>query len=679
MNIDYRRLDLSVAVPRLQSFVLSVGLLLAFVLAFRLRLPDFDWQIALGGWSAIDWVAHVQYPERYVLDFANGMRTYAKSSSMYVYLLANRWLDVPVEQLIPVVIFSEMIFLAAAGIFFVRTLDSRSSPVGAFLFALLVVLSPARDLDLSHFGAPFFWGLFYNFADGFRLLGLAFFLRRKALLGGLFLGIGFSVHPIIALFGCAFVAGFVAFERNWVGLGSLTRGILAFVAIAGGWLLYSYEFSSVVSTGVDAQIWIRMARAFSFHFFPIDYGLLTLHFHQRLLPLLMLCLLALHYLPDVVTDSGLRRGLVGGCLVLIVLIAAGLVISVYVPVPSLIKLALPRASALLVLIAIAICCIGLVRDIQDSALLQRILALLIVVSPFVYPPGFPLIPVALLILVSHHDRLGGIEARRRRIELVALALVLAVVFAYWLAGFVHHHNWPSYSGYSASFTYWPLVGSFGLALLFSILIGRHAKKLVVPEGCWHEWASGFGPVVVFLVACYLGVAWQGSLVPNPSRRALGISYLDAQRWARSNTPEKALFMVDPTILYGWRDFSERSSFGNMHEWLHTSWLYDSRTDAYRVGLQRFLEFGIELDPYLRLSGYHMPGYNKLSADIGKRFYELDDEWLLSISLRYSVSYAVMRKDRLVRSYSFSKAFENEHFVIFDLGTPVSLNDANRLR
>ncbi len=409
-----------------------------------------------------------------------------------------------------------------------------------------------------------------------------------------------------------------------------------------------------------------MARAFSYHFFPIDYGLLTLNFHQRLLPLLVLCLLALHYLPDVVTDRGLRRGLVGGCLVLIVLIAAGLVISVYVPIPSLIKLALPRASALLVLIAMAICCIGLVRDIQDRAPLQRILALLIVVSPFVYPPGFPLIPVALLILVSHHDRLGGMEARRRRMELVALALLLAVILAYWLAGLVENHNLPSYSGLSPSFKHWLLVLIAALFLMLTIFVRRHGKESAAPNGYWNGLASEFGPVVVFLVACYLGLAWQSSLIPDPYYRAFGTSYLDAQRWARSNTPEKSLFMVDPTISYGWRDFSERSSFGNVREWLHTSWLYDSHTDRYRTGLQRFAEFGIELDPYLELSVTHLQGYGKLNADIGKRFYELDDEWFLAILQRYSVSHVVMRKDSLVRNYSFDKVFENQHFVIFEL-------------
>lgn len=666
MNFNSCRLDKDAVVPRLQWVVLSVGLAVTFVLAFNLRLPDLDWQIALNGWSAIDWVAHLNSPERYVLDFSNGMGLYDKSSSMHVYPLANRWFGVRVEQVIPVVIFLEMAFLAGACIFFARTLSTIASPVGGFLFALLVVLSPARNLDLSHFGAPFFWGLFYNFADGFRLLGLAFFLRRKPVLGSLLLGMGFSIHPIITFYGCAFLVGFVAVERKWVQYKSLTAGILVFLVLSGGWLLYSYDFSSVVSTQVDPQVWIRMARAFSYHFFPIDYGLLTLDFHTRLLPLLVLCLLALHYLPVVCTDPSLRRGLIGGCIVLIALIAAGLVISLYIPIPLLIKLALPRASAMLILVAMAIACIGLAKDMEIGSVFQRFLGLLIVVSPFVYPPGFPLIPVALLILVNRIDRRSGCDLTFRSAEQAGLVFVLIVIFAFWWAGYVQAHNFSAYMGYLAKPDHWQFVVFAGLLLSFLAFITRQHKGLEGANERWKLFAPGFGPVVVLLVVCYLGVSWQRTLVPDSSYRAFGASYLDAQRWARSNTSEQSLFMVDPTISYGWRDFSERSSFGNLREWIHTSWLYDSRADRYHAGMQRFGEFGIPLEPYLDQSVAHLLGHQKLTADIQKRFYELDEKWFVSIRQRYSVSFVVMRKDRLLRNYPFEKAFENEHFVIFDL-------------
>lgn len=102
------------------------------------------------------------------------------------------------------------------------------------------------------------------------------------------------------------------------------------------------------------------------------------------------------------------------------------------------------------------------------------------------------------------------------------------------------------------------------------------------------------------------------------RKVLASDYLAAQRWARANTVQDSLFMVDPTIYYGWRDFSQRSSFGNLREWLHTGWLYDSRADVYTEGVKRFGEFGIDIESYKRTRP-SIDGYHRLSDDLRQVF------------------------------------------------------------
>ena len=641
-------------------------LLIAIVLAFALRRPDFNWQIALSGFSAIDWVAHLRFPDRYQLDFLNGMHVYDKSSVMRLYPFLNRAFDIPVETIIPAMISLEMVFMAGASLFFARSLNGVVSPIGACLFALLVVVSPARDLDLSHFGAPFFWGLYYNFADGFRLLGVAFFLRHRPLLGGVMLGLGFSIHPLIALMGVAFVVGFMAVARSGTGIRGPLLGALAFVVISGSWLASAYDLSAIVSSQVDPDVWVRMARAFSYHFFPVDYGLVTLDFQKRLLPLLVLCLLAFHYLPVVCDDRNLRQGIVGGCAVLIALIALGYFISVYLPVPLLVKLALPRASAMLILIVLAIACIGLIVDIERGAAVQRVVALFIAVSPFVYAPGFPLIPATLLILLGRRPDAHDSFLDRRRLVFVALVLVWAIAVVNEGSRYFQILEMPAYSGYFVNYKYWAPVTVVAVAL-FVFASARSAFGTSSVFGTRLKWVDQkLGVAVVFFLASFLAVGWQKALVPDQTYRAFGSSYLEAQNWARNRTPEQSLFLVDPTIYYGWRDFSERSSFGNLREWLHTSWLYDSRFDRYQEGLRRFGEFGITLDPYLALPVSHLLGFRKLTSDISKRFYELDEKWFLGVQERYGVTHVVMRKDGVARDYPFVRAFENEHFVVFDL-------------
>jgi hypothetical protein len=143
---------------------------------------------------------------------------------------------------------------------------------------------------------------------------------------------------------------------------------------------------------------------------------------------------------------------------------------------------------------------------------------------------------------------------------------------------------------------------------------------------------------------------------------LGEAYLNAQLWAKQNTPSAALFLVDPTIYYGWRDFSERSSFGNMREWLHTSWTYDPKKDNYEEGLRRAAEFGYSPPEYLNESP-PLKGFDKIDAVVGERFYSYDAQWFRGLAKRYSLDYMVMKKQRIKDRLSLPVVYENEFFLI----------------
>ena len=67
-----------------------------------------------------------------------------------------------------------------------------------------------------------------------------------------------------------------------------------------------------------------------------------------------------------------------------------------------------------------------------------------------------------------------------------------------------------------------------------------------------------------------------------------------QLWAKNNTANDALFMPDPTHYYGWRDFSERSSFGNLRDWGYSSFAYNSDYEIYLEGKKRLAEFGFDI-------------------------------------------------------------------------------------
>jgi hypothetical protein len=119
------------------------------------------------------------------------------------------------------------------------------------------------------------------------------------------------------------------------------------------------------------------------------------------------------------------------------------------------------------------------------------------------------------------------------------------------------------------------------------------------------------------------------------------------------------------IYFGWRDFSQRSSYGNLREWLHTGWLYDSQKLRYQEGMKRFGEFGLNWADYLNRRP-SIQGIDDLSEDIKSVFYIKDEEWFKSLGEVYKINYIVFIKEHLKHEFKPQKAYENESFVIYSL-------------
>jgi hypothetical protein len=150
---------------------------------------------------------------------------------------------------------------------------------------------------------------------------------------------------------------------------------------------------------------------------------------------------------------------------------------------------------------------------------------------------------------------------------------------------------------------------------------------------------------------------------------ISISYLDAQIWAKNNTPKDSLFMPDPSHTYGWRDFSERSSFGNIREWTYTIIGYNSDYEILKKGLQRLKEFGIEVDKIseedLKKDKSLLRG-TKLTEEIRQAYYTMSDLRLKELCAKYQIDYVVFDKQFMKKERDralFSPAFENKHYLI----------------
>lgn len=580
---------------------------------------------------------------------------------MYVYRLADSFLDISAERLISGVILFEMLFMGLASVVFFRALIPNVLPVAAFVFAILVVNSGSRSMELAGFGGPFFWGLYYNFADGMRLIALAMVLQRRFFIAALLFVLSVTTHPIMGVMGGVFALGCFMSVRQKGDFNKILISAAVFLLLAGGWWFYHLRNVDVASASIPADIWIAFSKAFNYHFYPVANGMLTFDFERRFLPFLALLLLAIFYVLRIPIPERTRNGILLGGGLLLVVTLTGLGISYWSGSPGLIRLTLTRASDMLILASLAVVVAGLLSELEKGRFFQAAIASGLLLAPFI-GPAVPIIYVV-LVVVSQLPfwRLKNFTLNDK----IALALIVAFcifLLAYYQLRFVHLDYETIYFGHKQL---WLMTLYVGIGVFVADRVRPFSAVL-----------RQVGVVAVMVLILSKALYWVGTVNFGPRDKPLGEAYLNAQLWAKENTAPAALFLVDPTIYYGWRDFSQRSSFGNMREWLHTSWLYDSKKNNYDEGLRRAAEFGYSPPEYLNESP-PLNGFGKIDKDVGNRFYSYDADWFREMAKKYSLDYIVMKKERIKNRLLLPVAYENEFFVIheFPVDGRAALNGA----
>jgi hypothetical protein len=325
-----------------------------------------------------------------------------------------------------------------------------------------------------------------------------------------------------------------------------------------------------------------------------------------------------------------------------------------------IKLALQRSNDLAILVGLVYVLNGLWDDIASERKWISIAAATTLVSPFLLHPGFPVLHTLVLTApawkIFTHE---GTGKRLRNWIVPAFALCFGgLIFAYKLTGIAGTWKSGAYTGGKY------LLGA--LLILSAWVVTQRLMMRYVNSGKLMRSVT-IGMVVV------LAVLWLQHKEMRPEQRNLAASYQQVQLWARENTKNEALFMTDPTIYYGWRDFSQRSSFGNLREWLYAGWCYTSDFTIYQEGMKRFREFSLDIEPFLHEKP-PLNGFYKLSDAVEKRYYTLGDEWRNRLAKRYGIDYFVLIKQRMTGLTRMSIAFENDLFLVLE-PAPVRIKHA----
>jgi len=360
-----------------------IFLIIVCFVEWSIKSRDIDSIIAVSGWSPIDWVSHLNNPQNYSNDFPSGISLYDKSAFMKIYPFLNNVLGISTETSIYFVLLLEIFFLAFSGFYFFKALIPKSSLIAGCIFSLMVISSSARNMDLSNFGAPIFAGLFYNFADGFRLLAIALFLDRKFLLFGLSQAISIIIHPIMGIMSLVFLFGIFTIKRKVLDLNSLFKSFVPLIIIVFIWIFFTFKDSNIGSGQINPDTWVEMVQLFSVHLFP-----LTLKPISYVLSFISLLILAFYYLPKIDIVDNDRKGILFALYLMVFIAILGMLITLFLPIPFLVKMQLPRISALVINVSLAIVIVGLIKEVENKNYLCGSLELAILLASFFINPGF---------------------------------------------------------------------------------------------------------------------------------------------------------------------------------------------------------------------------------------------------------------------------------------------------
>jgi len=314
---------------------------------------------------------------------------------------------------------------------------------------------------------------------------------------------------------------------------------------------------------------------------------------------------------------------------------------------------------------------GLWTELESGSLWRKIAASVLLISPFSFIPGaFPLVP-SLFLSAAVFPALLTDRARGIRDLSVAgfyagivILLISYVVFrienyayipSYILTGVsIGYSSLRQYIGdYAATVRSIPILLIFHLGILL-ILVLMSLDKLLSRR----IFVTGF--LVVFALTA---IGWLHYFRSDKDYLALARSYKQVQMWAKEHTNGSDLFMVDPTIYYGWRDYSQRSSFGDLRSWLF-NWANSNNAQTYQEGLKRFREFSIPLNPYLETP--RIEKFANLSQAIQTRYYDAGDDWRMELSRRYGVHYFVLMKSKMKEGSDLTVSYENRHFAVLSI-------------
>ena len=566
---------------------------------------------------------------------------------MHLWIWAYDLFSIKPESFANIFITLEVVFLAICSLKFTKIILPNSSNLTRYVVTAIFIASYGRNMNFARFGQPVIFGLYYCFAEGFRLLAIGNYLKKSYKKSGLFLSLSIMCHPTMGIMGAFFL--FILYflenlENKKIDLKK--TGIFFLSLLAGaGWTLYQIKNEGISSAGIPTKDWFLLTEMSSYHWYPISIGVFGDMHNSILLPFTGFSLLIASLIYKNKEKISKYQNLIIASYCLIGLVILGVINSYFKFSPLLAKVALHRSNDIILAVFTPFVVNHLITTIKNKKIFSTILATIILISSFLYSPGYPLFFILIFIFIEHKSDLF-FSKLKENIHIKVLTLLSTVMFVSY-AIIYYRSGFQKYVGDTTNLIFFTLITVLYL-IVNKVANGEKRKSVLL--------LSLIVAQVMFFKEYFTNKPFLHS-----SRVELAKQYYDVQKWARDNTDETSLFVPPVHIVYGWRDISIRSSFGNIRDFVFDSWFYKSNLNIYNEGLKRASYYGIDPFEYQHLKSVR--AYSKMVIDARENYGNSTDEWRKKLASDYEIDYFVYEKKFVHFKTDMKKVYENDMFFV----------------
>lgn len=651
-----------------------IGLLVLFLFSYRGNVAHLRLRNAVYGFSPVDYIEIKTNPELAIRRFPNGVEQLKNSYLFFFYEQANK-IGISTEEFQHFVIALSILLFIISLLYFSYTILPRAPSEVHFLIILFALTTDLLNHDLARFGlvTSLSLGQMYGFATSFFLLATTAAFKSKWHITWPLIGLIYLFHPATALY-TAFTCSAVLL----IDLGAVTErkfwyGWFFGIGIAFLWSVFVLK-PTLSGSIMSSKDWINWSRFGNAHWYPFSLSVFKEEHFRRITPFLSLFIIGLTSLRySSFISKEIRKKLLVSFVSLSIMTILGLLASVYILSPSIIKISLHRSSTYILLFSLPLAITLLWDDFTSDSIIKASIALLCLVTPIIgrryvtttiigtwgVPLFFSIFRYELEFFGSFFDS----NKKEKNFQLIdfliqGVTLFAISVFLFLVKQHIALWNHPAFT---------TQLNLIYIAISTVIILG-----LIERIGVFNFYIKKIYSYVFILLLLYWGTTSimhkRITLLPwrNISKAE---AYYATQVWARNNTEKSALFMVDPNIDYGWEAYSKRAKFGSFRDLIHTGWLYSGSQQTFEEGMRRIRLFNVEPEGYLNRSIENQKKsvgseYREFELDVSKTYYTFEGIDLENIAASEGIDYFVFDKRKIKKSLDMLVVYENEHFIIY---------------